>query len=333
MAKRRRKSRGSSTLSKIVIFLIILGIGVVNFYNGKFDRTSIWDWLADLQGPRVEQREASVPIPKAPQTIRLGTFNIQVFGKSKLGKPDVMGVLADVVRQFDILAIQEIRTQDDGHLDKFLQMVNQTGRQYRGIIGERIGRTSSTEQYAFVYDSEIIEVVEGSVYTIQDPHDRLHREPLVANFRVRGPPSREPFGFRLINIHTDPDETKTELDALADVFAVIQQSPGDDDTILLGDLNVDVEHFGRLAYLPGIAPVIRSQNTNTRGTSQMDNIVFDSRYTIEMTGQAGVMDLMEMYNLSKEEALKVSDHLPVWADFSMYEGHRGPVASSPSELN
>lgn len=333
MAKTKRKSGGRSTLSTIIAFLVILGIGVVNFYNGKFDRSSVWGWLADLSGPKVEQREAAVPIPKAPQTIRLGTFNIQVFGKSKLAKPDVMGVLADVARQFDILAIQEIRTQDDGHLDDFLRMVNQTGRQYRGVVGDRIGRTTSTEQYAFVYDSDIIEVVEGSVYTIQDPHDRLHREPLIANFQVRGPASREPFGFRLINIHTDPDETKTELDALADVFAVVQQSASEDDTILLGDLNVDVNHFGRLAYLPGITPVVRSQNTNTRGTSQIDNIVFDRRYTVEMTGQSGVMDLMKMYGLSQEDALKVSDHLPVWADFSMFESQRGPVASSPTELN
>src|SRR5690606_8073323 len=113
-----------------------------------------------------------VPIPKAPGTIRLGTFNIQVFGQSKLEKPDVMGVLADVARQFDLLAIQEIRTQDDGHLDTFLQMINSTGRQYRGIIGPRLGRSNSTEQYAFVYDSELIEPIAGTVYTIDDPYDR-----------------------------------------------------------------------------------------------------------------------------------------------------------------
>lgn len=325
MAKKRRKSSGRKALSTIFALLVILGIGFVNFYSGKFDRHSVWEWLSDLRGPAVEQREATIPVPKVPQTIRVGTFNIQVFGNSKLGKPAVMGILADVARQFDVLAIQEIRTQDDTHLDQFLRMINQHGRQYRGVIGERIGRTSSTEQYAFVYDSEMIDVEEGSVYTIADPHDRLHREPLVATFRVRGPPSPEPFAFRLINIHTDPDETKTELDALADVFAVVQQSPGEDDTILLGDLNVDTNHFGRLAYHPGIAPVILNQFTNTRGTSQMDNIVFDRRFTVEMTGNAGVMNLMEMYDLTQEEALKVSDHFPVWSDFSIFEGQRGPL--------
>jgi endonuclease/exonuclease/phosphatase family metal-dependent hydrolase len=333
MARKRRKSRGNKALSTIFALLVIFGIGFVNFYSGKFDRHSVWEWLSNLRGPRVEQREATVPIPKVPQTIRLGTFNIQVFGKSKLSQPEVMGVLADVVRQFDVLAIQEIRTQDDTHLDQFLRMINQGGRQYRGVIGERLGRTSSTEQYAFIYDSEMIEVVEGSVYTIADPHDRLHREPLIGTFRVRGPPTPRPFSFRLINIHTDPDETKTELDALADVFAVVQQSPGEDDTILLGDLNVDTQHFGRLAYRPGILPVIQQQFTNTRGTSQMDNIVFDRRFTVEMTGNAGVMNLMEMYGLTEDEALKVSDHLPVWSDFSIYEGRTGPLVRNQETLS
>ena len=333
MAKKRRKSRGGKTLSTIFALLVIGAIGFANFYSGRFDRHSIWEWLSNLRGPAVEQREASVPIAKAPQTIRMGTFNIQVFGKSKLGKPDVMGMLADVARQFDILAIQEIRTSDDTHLDQFLKMINQGGRQYRGVIGQRLGRTNSTEQYAFVFDSEMIEVVEGSVYTISDPHDRLHREPLIGTFRVRGPPAPEPFTFRLINIHTDPDETKTELDALADVFAVVQQSPGEDDTILLGDLNVDTNHFGRLAYLPGIMPVIQNQPTNTRGTSQMDNIVFDRRFTVEATGHAGVMNLMEMYGLTMEDALKVSDHLPVWSDFSIYESQRGPLVRNDGTIS
>jgi len=333
MAKKRRKSLVNKTLTTTFALLIIVVIGVVNFYSGQYDRHSLWEWFSQLRGPGVTRREATVPIPKVPQTIRVGTFNIQVFGKSKLSKPNVMGILADVARQFDVLAIQEIRTQDDTHLDQFLRMINQNGRQYRGVIGKRLGRTSSTEQYAFVYDSEMIEVVEGSVYTIADPHDRLHREPLIGTFRVRGPPAPAPFSFRLINIHTDPDETKTELDALADVFAVVQQSPGEDDTILLGDLNVDTKHLGRLAYYPGIVPVIQNQMTNTRGTSQLDNIIFDRRFTVEMTGNAGVMNLLEMYDLTKDEALEVSDHLPVWCDFSIYEGQRGPLVRNDETLS
>ena len=46
-------------------------------------------------------------------TIRIASFNIQTFGNSKAGKPYVMHTLADIVRQFDIVAIQEIRRSEE----------------------------------------------------------------------------------------------------------------------------------------------------------------------------------------------------------------------------
>src|SRR5437762_3016546 len=41
-------------------------------------------------------------------TIKIATFNIQVFGKTKLAKPEVMQILADTIRNFDVVAIQEV---------------------------------------------------------------------------------------------------------------------------------------------------------------------------------------------------------------------------------
>jgi len=43
------------------------------------------------------------------ETLRIGAFNIQVFGVTKASKPEVMDVLADIIRTYDIIAIQEIR--------------------------------------------------------------------------------------------------------------------------------------------------------------------------------------------------------------------------------
>ena len=45
---------------------------------------------------------------KTYRSIFIG-FNIQVFGPSKASKPEVMEVLASIISQFDIVAIQEIR--------------------------------------------------------------------------------------------------------------------------------------------------------------------------------------------------------------------------------
>ena len=277
--------------------------------------------------------DGAPPVSRSGESIRIASFNIQVFGTSKLGKPQVMDVLARVVRQFDIVAIQEVRSREEDILPRFVDLINAAGREYDYVIGPRLGRTNSTEQYAFVFDRASIEVDRSQLYTVEDPDDLLHREPLVGWFRVRGPAADQAFTFSLVNIHTDPDETKQELDALDDVFRVVRDDGRrEDDVIILGDLNVDDRHLGQLGELSGITWIISGLPTNTRGTSQYDNMVFDRDATREFLGRGGVFDFMREYNLTIDEALEVSDHLPIWGEFSVYEGGTlGRVAARPAK--
>jgi endonuclease/exonuclease/phosphatase family metal-dependent hydrolase len=265
------------------------------------------------------------PAPELPQAARplaIASYNIQVFGTSKMAKPEVVAILADVVRRHDLVAIQEIRSKDETVLPQFVAKVNSAGRRYDYVIGPRLGRTTSKEQYAFVFDTDRLELVPGSAYTVPDPQDLLHREPLVASFRARGLLPEQAFSFTLINIHTDPDEVDTEVDALADVYQAVRQASPEDDVILLGDLNADAAHLGRLAQVPGIAWIINGQPTNTRGTASYDNILFAPQATAEYAGYAGVLDVAADYRLTPEQALAVSDHLPVWAAFQPAEAPR-----------
>ena len=269
--------------------------------------------------------------PAAPpgETIRVASFNIQVFGESKLAKPDVMRVLAEIVRKFDVVAVQEIRAINQSVLPTFVDMINSTGRRYDYLIGPRLGRSSSKEQYAFIYDTNSIETDRSALYTVDDRHDLMHREPLVGSFRAKGAPPATAFTFTLINIHTDPDEVRRELDVLDDVYrAVRDDGRGEDDIVLLGDLNADESKFGQLAQVSGITWAISGVPTNTRGTELYDNLLFTRSATSEFTGRAGVLDMMREFNLSMDQALEVSDHFPVWAEFSVYEGGQpGRVAA------
>jgi endonuclease/exonuclease/phosphatase family metal-dependent hydrolase len=294
-------------------------------------------YLRTHQVPALEQFGIGLPssassgnagsgaMPAAPGgAIRIASFNIQVFGSSKLAKTEVMDVLCRIVRNFDIVAIQEIRSADTTVVSQFVSRINAGGRAYDAVVGERLGRTSSKEQYAFIFDKNRVETDPTAVYTVNDPDDLLHREPLVAAFRVRGPPLDKAFTFSLVNIHTDPDETDTEVDALADVFrAVRNDGRHEDDIILLGDLNVDDAHLGDLATVSDLTWVISGIPTNTRRTRQYDNILFDRQATVEYAGRAGVFDFASEYQLTLDQALAVSDHLPVWAEFSPYEGGDG----------
>ena len=70
------------------------------------------------------------PAPKPWNGIVVASFNIQVFGESKLAKPNVVEILARVVRKFDIVAIQEVRAKSNDILPRFLRAVNADGSRY-----------------------------------------------------------------------------------------------------------------------------------------------------------------------------------------------------------
>jgi deoxyribonuclease-1-like protein len=262
-------------------------------------------------------------------SIAIASFNIQVFGQSKLKKKEAMDVLAKVVRHYDVVAIQEVRSTSQDVLPNFVKLINADGSRYDFVLGPRLGRTSSKEQYAYVYDTNRINFVAGSEYTAPNPGDQMHRAPFVASFQTKSSSAGQPFSFTLVNIHTDPDETKQELNALDDVFVYVQnRNRNEDDVILLGDLNVSEKKLGQLGQLPNIDWVVKGAPTNTRGSKSYDNIVFNKRTTVEYTGKSGVMNLLETFDLTMDEALQVSDHMPVWAVFSMQEGG-AQVATRP----
>jgi endonuclease/exonuclease/phosphatase family metal-dependent hydrolase len=236
------------------------------------------------------------------------------------------------VRFFDVVAIQEVRAKTQDVLPRFVAAINAEGAHYDFAIGPRLGRSVSKEQYAFIYNTDTIDIDRESVYTVSDPQDLMQREPMVAGFRARGPPASEAFTFSLVDVHTEPDQATHECDVMADVFqAVRRDGRNEDDVIVLGDFNEDDHHFGRLGQLPYITCAITGVTSNTRGTKLYDNLVFDSRATTEFTGRAGVLNLMTQFQLSMAEALEVSDHFPVWGEFSVLEGGTpAHLASKPS---
>lgn len=305
------------------------------FFFQRFDLRGLEGIQIAPSAPKDSQPVANDPLAGPParltNVIRVATFNIQVFGKSKAVKPHVMDVLARIVRNFDLVAIQEIRCADDDLLPNFVEVINTADRHYDYVIGPRLGRGNFTEQYGFVFDLATIEVDRSQLYTVSDPDDLLHREPLVGWFRVRGPPVEQAFTFSLVNIHTDSEQAEAELNVLDDVYRVVRDDGrGEDDVIILGTLNANDQSLGQLGQVSGMSWALSSTPTDTRGTAQLDNLLFHRSGTDEFTGRAGLYDFMRQYNLSMEEALEVSDHLPVWAEFSAFEGGQaGRTAARP----
>lgn len=276
--------------------------------------------------------DASVP------NIIVGSFNIQSFGKSKMSKPEVVSVLVDIARKFDVLAVQELRDGEGKVARDFLEMLNADGSRFVASVGPRQGYvvngklSNYFEQAIFFYDSDKIEMVSQPYVA----HDRfkevgrppMHRPPYVGHFRCKNLPADQAFSFVLMNVHVDPQDAHDEFESMRDIISGIYANHrNEDDFILLGDMNENPDKFQKYGWMMQQYSVIpTSWKTNTRQTKCYDNIIFDAGFTAEFTGNAGILNLMTEYNLSKTKALKVSDHMPVWATFSTREHRQTAVA-------
>ena len=264
-------------------------------------------------------------------TIRIASFDLGRFDATKLGKPPVMKALIELLRRFDVIALQSIATPRDDVMSQVIEQLNSTGRHFDYVIGPRLGRDATPEQLAYVFDAASVEVDRSTMYTVEDPGRLMRRDPLVATFRVRGPDQRDAFTFTLVNVHVDSQAAAAELDALANVYRAVRNSGlGEDDIILLGDLSTDDRRLGLLGQLPNMTAALAAVPTNTRGTRMLDNILFNRDATIEFTGRAGVVDLQREFNLTMPQALELSDHLPIWAEFSIFEGGQPGRLAAPT---
>ncbi|MCD4844968.1 MAG: endonuclease/exonuclease/phosphatase family protein [Methanosarcinales archaeon] len=252
--------------------------------------------------------------------IKLANFNIQVFGKSKAGKPEVMEIVSKIIRNYDIVAIQEIRDASQTTMPKLKEKVNHKQEHlYDFIISERLGRTTSKEQYAYLFNTSEIELI-GLPCTYLEPldNDIFHREPYIANFKVKN----GNFDFVLITIHTDPDEATQEINNLPEVVEYAKNAfQNEGDFIILGDLNADCNYFDEEGQSPLKSSdyfwvINNSIDTTTKSTvCTYDRIIITIQSIDDYTGESGVFRYDTAYNLTYEDTIAVSDHYPVYAIF------------------
>ncbi len=255
-------------------------------------------------------------------TFRMATFHLGRFDEAKLANRRVSDVLLRLLPKFEMIALQGVRGRNQGVLVRLVEQINSTtGRNYDFATCPTQQRDGLEHYSAFLFDRGRIEVDRSTVHFIEDRQGRFRIKPLTGLFRARGPDAAEAFTFALINVETDPDHAAAELDLLAEAFRAVRDSiKGEDDIILLGDLESDDQHLGQLGKLLGITALLSNLPTTVRGGSLLDNILLDCRATREFTGRVDVVDIMNEYGLSMPAAQDVSEHLPVWAEFSVYEG-------------
>jgi hypothetical protein len=251
----------------------------------------------------------------------ISAFNIQVFGVSKMGKPHVVEKLVQIINRYDLVLIQEIRDATFTAIYELLDECNAaTSDTWAMELSDRLGRTSSKEQYAYFYRASKYSVVD----TYQVPEDRagadrFERPPFVVRFRAAGTSVGE-FGY--MGIHVKPDDAVREIDYLADVYDDMVSRWGLTDIIIGGDLNAGCSYVRpgdwdsiRLRTQSRFRWVIGDDADTTIATSQCpyDRFVLaGSRLQNAYQSNSAIPFRFDVeYGMTQAEAGEVSDHVPV----------------------
>jgi len=319
--------------------ILVLPIAVVaGWFFLKYYKITGLEKL-DLQ-PRDAKETASgadasglPPARTEGDTIRIATFHVNPLDDAKLANRPLAGHLVKLIRGFDIVAIQHVVTGNRNLLVRLVEEVNAEGRHYNFATGPRDQDAPGRPMTAMLFDQASVEIDPSTVCLIEDPANRLRHRPLVAAFRARGVEPTQAFTFTLISVHVSPDRAAQELDLMDEVFRRVRDDGrNEDDIILLGDIGADDRHLAQWEQALYLTCAVSRTPSTLRGTRLSDNLLFDRRATIEYTGHSGVTDVMRELDLSTQEAGDLSDHLPVWAEFSIYEGGQaGPLASRPGK--
>jgi endonuclease/exonuclease/phosphatase family metal-dependent hydrolase len=266
------------------------------------------------QGPG----QAQTPPPAACGIIKVATFNIQTFGQSKMNDTGVAGRLVQILQRYDVIAVQEIRDSSGDAFPALIEKLNAAGSaHYDYVISPRLGRTSSKEQYAFIYNTATVSYAASTVFN----DSAFERPPFAAEFSARD------FGFVLVNIHTKPEKGYTILEISnlsAAVKAAKQAFAGEPDVVVLGDYNADCSYVSvaELDASPlrasGFFWVVGDANDTTVRDSTdcaYDRIVMTNATRPAYSGAWGIFRFDAEFGLNESAALDVSDHYPVWAEF------------------
>lgn len=260
----------------------------------------------------------------AIKTIKIASFNIKWLSHKKASDRFKGKVIIDILYEFDLIAIQEIRDKTNKTMDILVSALNEKGKNYDFILGPRLPHTGSNykERYAFIYNTYKIENL-GLQFTFSDPYDKFEREPLVAKFKAK----MGNFDFILVNIHTKPSDAEEEIKALKNVIFKAASVLGEPDVITLGDFNADCAkgddyydesklktHFPSAGFIVAIPNTADTNLASTECT--YDRIILTNSLKQDfIPARWGVYKFDEVFDLTYDEAKSVSDHYPVWTEY------------------
>lgn len=272
----------------------------------------------------MDSGDYKIPSRRVDENLLLATWNIQQFSEKKSWR--ALKYIADIIERFDIVAIQEIKSDLRG-LAKLQEIL--PGR-YRVLVSDVTG---NTERFAFIYDERTIEStglvaeIGLDINTVTHEGFQIHRMPYCASFRAGR------FDFTVVSVHIFESNTtfrEREIDILAahlNKLSRRQQSKVvDRDFFVVGDFNIkkDGDKFFNALVQHGfqMPERLNSLTTNFIRTGTYDKIAWVKRPDFQFSGEINVVPFYKAVYQDKNPKggkKEISDHLPLWAEFNVNE--------------
>ncbi|XP_059800197.1 deoxyribonuclease gamma-like [Hypanus sabinus] len=276
-------------------------------------------------------------------SLKICSFNVRSFGKSKALKEGVLDVLVKIISRCDLLLMMEIKDRSNKSIPALMEKLNNQGNrnEYEVIMSKRLGMGSYKEQYAFIYRSKLLSLKNSYQYpdSSAETGDVFAREPFVVWFSSRYTSVKD---FVIIPLHSVPLAAVCEIDALYDVYLAMKQRWRAKYFIIMGDFNADCGYVPKKAWKnirlrndTNFVWLIGDETDTTVKESTncaYDRIVFRGGKLVNavVPNSSKVFNFMEAYGLTEKQALNVSDHFPVEVDllesygfYSWLKSHKG----------
>lgn len=247
--------------------------------------------------------------------IKLLSWNIENLGKSKSNQEIIF--IAETIKDFDIIAIQEVVAGFGGAqaVAKLADELNRKGNKWDYTISEPTSSSAyKTERYAFIWKTTTIKKI-GKTWLEKKYHLEIDREPYFCTFEYQDKQ------FTVVNFHaiTKSKQSETEIK----YFKFLPTEYPNLNLIFTGDFNCPQSHtvfnpLKKMGYVPAFinqkTTLKKIQNGNDTLVSAFDNIFYPTA-KIKLQN-SGVIPFYKKFN-SLEAARTISDHIPVWIEFSL----------------
>ncbi len=274
----------------------------------------------------------------APAHLRVASWALDGFGPTKLASDLARKNLVRVVRQFDVIALQQISSLQMDLVPRMVDAINESSLGggaplYDYVIGSPTGPEDRGELMAILFNPARVRVDRTQTYTIADPDNQLTYDPLVAWFRAAEPKEDEAWTFTMVNVRIDLSRAPREVALMGQLFkSVRDDGRGEDDVLVAGLFQADDAYLLPVIAGPNVRAAVTSTPTDIFGRHQTSNLLFDRALTAEAIGRGGIYDFLRVYNLSVAQAQAVSSYVPVYAEFSPLEGspliHQATIPAS-----